>query len=93
MTDQLRGGVPAPWTETPDGPGDAPDNDGPAISPMHPERMHRAEDDDEARATSPEFHERPAASDYTAPAATQDPPSVAPGRRAEPETTAETGRS
>jgi hypothetical protein len=56
--------------------GDAPDNDGPPISPLNPGSMHRAEDDDAAAATSPEFHERPPAPGYTAPAATATPPSA-----------------
>ena len=57
-------------------PGDAPDNDGPPISPLVPGSMHRAEQDAEAFATSPEFHERPAHAAYTAPAAAKEPDSV-----------------
>jgi hypothetical protein len=36
-------------------PVDAPDNDAPAISPHSVSRMHRAEDDSEAIANSPDF--------------------------------------
>jgi hypothetical protein len=36
-------------------PVDAPDNEGPALSPHAVSRMHRAEDDDEAFAHSPEY--------------------------------------
>lgn len=39
--------------------GDAPGNDGPPLSPLNPSAMHRAEDDTDARATSPDFSERP----------------------------------
>lgn len=39
--------------------GDAPDNDAPPISPLVPASMHRAEADALARATSPDFSERP----------------------------------
>lgn len=39
--------------------GDAAGNEGPPRSPLTPERMHRAEDDARARATSPDFSERP----------------------------------
>jgi hypothetical protein len=56
--------------------GDAPDNDGPPISPLNPGSMHRAEDDAAAFATSPEFHERPLSAEHTAPAATATPPSA-----------------
>ncbi len=40
--------------------GDAPGQDGPALSPAVPERMHRADDDPLARATSPDFSDHPA---------------------------------
>ena len=40
-------------------PVDAPDNDGPAISPHAVSRMHRAEDDGEAFAQSPEYTDTP----------------------------------
>lgn len=40
-------------------PGDAPDNQGPPVSPLVPESMHRREDDAKAIATSPDFSERP----------------------------------
>jgi hypothetical protein len=56
--------------------GDAPGNDGPPISPLVPGSMHRAEQDREAFATSPEFHERPAHGAHTAPAASKEPASV-----------------
>jgi hypothetical protein len=56
-------------------PGDAPGNEGPPISPLNPDSMHRAEDDAAAWATSPEFNDRPQDSTYTAPAATATPPS------------------
>jgi hypothetical protein len=59
-------------------PGDAPDNEGPPISPLVPDSMHRAEQDAEAFATSPEFHERPAQASHTAPAASKEPESVRP---------------
>ena len=49
--------------------GDAPGNDGPPLSPLNPGSMHRADADDDAGATSPEFHERPADGSYTAPPA------------------------
>jgi len=39
---------------------DAPGQDAPALSPGAPERMHRADDDALARATSPDFSEHPA---------------------------------
>lgn len=39
-------------------PVDTPDNSAPAISPQAVSRMHRAEDDTEARAGSPEFSDR-----------------------------------
>ena len=55
-------------------PGDAPGNDGPPISPLVPDSMHRAEQDAEAFATSPEFHERPADATHTAPTAGKEPP-------------------
>lgn len=58
--------------------GDAPGNEGPPLSPLNPESMHRAEQDDEARATSPEFHERPADGSFTAPPAGIRPPAVPP---------------
>ena len=41
-------------------PVDAPDNDAPALSPHAVSRMHRAEDDPEAFAHSPEFTDEPA---------------------------------
>lgn len=51
-------------TAQPRGPGgvpvDAPGNDAPAISPPAVSRMHRAEDDPEAAAQSPEFTDQPA---------------------------------
>lgn len=57
-------------------PGAAPDNEGPALSPLNPGSMHRTEDDALAGATSPEFNERPAhAGAHTAPGATATPPS------------------
>lgn len=65
--------------------GDAPDNDGPPLSPLNPGSMHRAEDDAAAAATSPEFHERPADGSYTAPPAGAQPPSMAPDDGAAPE--------
>ena len=55
-------------------PGDAPGNDGPPISPLVPDSMHRAEQDAEAFATSPEFPERPADATHTAPTASKEPP-------------------
>ncbi len=64
--------------------GDAPDNDGPPLSPLNPGSMHRAEDDAAARATSPEFHERPADGSYTARPAEAQPPSMAPDDGAPP---------
>ena len=36
---------------------DAEDNERPPIGTQHPERMHRREDDDAARAGSPDFHD------------------------------------
>lgn len=39
--------------------GDAPGNEGPPLSPLVPEGMHRREDDAAAIATSPDFSERP----------------------------------
>ena len=39
--------------------GDAAGHDAPPRSPVTPERMHRAEDDALARATSPEYRDRP----------------------------------
>lgn len=65
--------------------GDAPDNDGPPLSPLNPGSMHRAEADAAAAATSPEFHERPADGSYTAPPAGAQPPSMAPDDGAPPE--------
>lgn len=67
-------------------PGDAPDNDGPPISPLVPESMHRAERDGEAAATSPEFTERPSRGSHTAPAAGMDPYSTTAGAEDDPET-------
>ena len=61
--------------------GDAPGNDAPPVSPLLPGSMHRAEDDPTARATSPEFHDRPPGASHTAPAATADPGSNRPLRR------------
>jgi len=43
-------------------PVDAPDNDAPALSPHAVSRMHRAEDDAEVFAHSPEFTDQPAPS-------------------------------
>ena len=40
--------------------GDAPGQDGPALSPGAPDRMHRADADTLAQATSPDFSEHPA---------------------------------
>ena len=54
--------LPSTRPQPPDAPrisGDAPDNDGPPISPLVPESMHRAEADAQARATSRDFSERP----------------------------------
>ena len=65
--------------------GDAPDNDGPPLSPLNPGSMHRAEADAAAAATSPEFHERPADGSYTAPPAGAQPPGMAPDDGAPPE--------
>lgn len=59
--------------------GDAPDNDGPPLSPLNPGSMHRAEDDGAAGATSPEFHERPADGSYTSPPAGIHTPHEGPG--------------
>lgn len=39
--------------------GDAPGNQGPPLSPLFPEGMHRREDDAAAIASSPDFSERP----------------------------------
>lgn len=39
--------------------GDAPGNEGPPLSPLVPDTMHRREDDAAAIATSPDFNERP----------------------------------
>lgn len=39
--------------------GDAPGNQGPPLSPLVPEGMHRREDDAAAIASSPDFSERP----------------------------------
>lgn len=39
--------------------GDSPDHEGEPSSPLVPDSMHRAEDDARARATSPDFSERP----------------------------------
>jgi hypothetical protein len=38
---------------------DAPDNQGKPVGPHDPASMHRREDDDEAMASSPDFHDRP----------------------------------
>ena len=38
---------------------DAPENQAPPIGPHAPASLHRREDDDRARAVSPEFHDRP----------------------------------
>ncbi len=65
--------------------GDAPDNDGPPLSPLNPGSMHRAEDDAAAAATSPEFHERPADGSFTAPPAEAQPAGIAPDDGAPPE--------
>ena len=65
--------------------GDAPDNDGPPLSPLNPGSMHRAEADAAAAATSPEFHERPADGSYTAPSVGAQSPSMAPDDGAAPE--------
>ena len=40
---------------------DAPDNERPSIGPHDPASMHRHEDDAEAMAQSPDFHDAPAA--------------------------------
>jgi hypothetical protein len=61
---------------TPAAHGAAPGNQGPALSPLNPGTMHRAEDDSLAVRTSPEFTERPTTrGSHTAPAATATPPS------------------
>ena len=59
-------------------PWDAPDNDAPPISPLDTASMPRAEDDAEAFATSPEFHDRTVDGSFTAPAAPHDPPAREP---------------
>jgi hypothetical protein len=57
---------------------DAPGNDAPAISPHAVSRMHRAEDDDEARGHSVDFTDERAVAHERAPvAATQRPESPA----------------
>jgi len=38
---------------------DAPGNQAKPIGPHNPASMHRREDDEQARAASPEFHDRP----------------------------------
>jgi hypothetical protein len=38
---------------------DSPDNQGKPIGAHDPTTMHRREDDDQARAGSPDFHDRP----------------------------------
>ena len=63
-----------PDDSIPTGVGDTPDNDAPPISPLTPERMHRAEDDAQAAATTPEFNERPDVPTHTAARATREPP-------------------
>lgn len=89
-TDPVAHGTKAPKASEPPShlPGDAPGNDGPPISPLIPGSMHRAEQDAVAFATSPEFHERPAHPDHTAPAATHEPPTP----RVEPRATDEPGK-
>jgi hypothetical protein len=44
-------------------PVDAPGNDGPAVSPHAVSRMHRAEDDEQALAGSPDHHDQPRVTD------------------------------
>ncbi len=58
----------------PTGVGDTPDNDAPPISPLTPSRMHRAEDDARAAATTPELNERPDVPAHTAARATRELP-------------------
>ena len=52
---------PVPMVPASDPPvvGDAPGNEGPPLSPLVPQGMHRREDDAAAIATSPDFSERP----------------------------------
>ena len=61
-------------------PWDAPDNDAPPISPLDTSSMPRAEDDAEAFATSPEFHDRTGDASFTAPVAPHDPDPLTRGR-------------
>lgn len=67
VTSSTRDPVPVGPASDPRVVGDAPGNEGPPLSPLVPESMHRREDDAAAMATSPDFSERPNR-------ATSDPP-------------------